>query len=104
MAIRSLLKRQFGRVDATSSNRHFERSETEDAHKHCIHHRAELERSDSCGCFYCFAIFPPSAITEWVDDGQTAICPFCPADSVIGSASNYPITREFLEAMHGHWF
>ena len=74
------------------------------AHEHSSNHRAELERSKSCGCFYCIAIFPPSEIREWIDDGNTAICPYCPVDSVIGSASGYPITKEFLERMHAHWF
>lgn len=74
------------------------------AHDHCTYHRAELENSTVCGCFYCLSIFPPSEITEWIDEDQTALCPNCPVDSLIGSASGYPITREFLQRMHDHWF
>jgi hypothetical protein len=74
------------------------------AHKHCSNHRVELERSEICGCFYCLSTFPPSAISEWIDDGQTAMCPNCPVDSVLGSASGYPITRDFLQRMHDHYF
>lgn len=74
------------------------------AHKHSIKHRAELESSSTCGCFYCLRIFSAAEITEWVDDGQTAICPHCPVDAVIGSASGYPITPEFLRRMHDYWF
>jgi hypothetical protein len=74
------------------------------AHKHCSLHRAEIERSSICGCFYCLSVFPPSDIVEWIDGGQTAICPRCPVDSIIGSASGYPITKEFLQRMHDHWF
>jgi hypothetical protein len=74
------------------------------AHDHCSLHKAELEKSTVCGCFYCLSIFPPSAIVEWIDDGQTAICPKCPVDSVIGSSSGYPITTEFLQQMHDRWF
>ena len=74
------------------------------AHKHSVRHRAELEASTTCGCFYCLRIFSPSEITEWIDDGQTALCPHCPVDSVIGSASGYPITPEFLKLMHDFWF
>lgn len=43
-------------------------------------------------------------IQEWIDDGDTAICPSCGIDSVIGSASSYPITPEFLTAMQKFWF
>jgi hypothetical protein len=37
-------------------------------------------------------------------EGQTALCPKCGIDAVIGSASGYPISREFLAEMHRHWF
>jgi hypothetical protein len=78
--------------------------ELEAAHKYCSMHRGEIERSTICGCFYCLSIFPPSEIVEWIDEGQTAMCPRCPVDSVIGSASGYPITAEFLQRMHDKWF
>ncbi|HUN90360.1 MAG TPA: hypothetical protein VMU28_16280 [Terriglobales bacterium] len=79
-------------------------SEILNAHKHCSKHREELIRSDSCGCFYCLKIFAPDEIAEWIDEGQTALCPYCPVDAVIGSASGYSITKESLEEMHGYWF
>ncbi|WP_245197274.1 hypothetical protein [Labrys sp. LIt4] len=45
-------------------------------------------------------------IEEWIDDSAgTALCPECGIDSVIGSASGYPVDdRDFLEAMHELWF
>ena|SRR5438067_9475358 len=79
------------------------------AHLHSISHRTELMNSDECGCFYCLKVFNPKLIVEWVDEdadgvGRTALCPKCGIDSVIGSASGYPITEHFLQAMHDHWF
>lgn len=78
------------------------------AHRHSIRHREEVLASDLCGCFYCLAIFPPSEIEDWVDEwegvGQTALCPRCGIDSVIGSESGYPNTQEFLARMQAHWF
>jgi len=76
----------------------------EAAHKHCMLHRVELQASSLCGCFYCLAIFAPAEVSEWSDEGQTAECPKCTIDSVIGSASGYPITAEFLHRMHDKWF
>lgn len=72
-------------------------------------HRAELTASAMCGCFYCCTEFEPDQIREWVDQdaqgvGQTALCPSCGVDAVIGSASGYPLTQAFLQQMHGHWF
>ncbi len=79
-----------------------------DAHRHSINNRSELIESDQCGCFYCRRLFPPSKIEEWTDDddevGQTALCPYCGIDSVIGSKSGFPITRDFMKIMNRHWF
>ncbi len=85
-------------------------AETEhiEAHKHCAMHRDEIEASDLCGCFYCKSIFQPSEIASWIDEldspRKTALCPRCGIDSVIGSASGFPITEEFLWRMYRHWF
>lgn len=77
------------------------------AHTYSSSHREQITRSEVCGCFYCLAIFNPHEIQEWIsekDGSQTALCPNCGIDSVIGSESGFPITREFLEKMHRHWF
>jgi hypothetical protein len=76
------------------------------AHKHCMENRAEIEASVLCGCFYCMSIYPPSDIVDWIDDKEslTADCPRCGIDAVIGSASGFPITSEFLNLMNEHRF
>lgn len=76
------------------------------AHLNATRHRAEVECSDLCGCFYCLATFQPAEIEEWLDEGDgTATCPKCAIDSVIGSASGYPIDDPmFLKDMHRYWF
>ena len=76
------------------------------AHDHAFANRAELERSAECRCFYCLETFRASDITEWVADapGQTAMCPRCGIDSVIGSASGLPMSDAFFEEMRRHWF
>lgn len=74
------------------------------AHKCSSRHRAQIEQSEQCGCFHCLTVFTPNAIEEWIDDDDTAMCPRCGIDSVIGSASGNPIEREFLARMRAHWF
>jgi hypothetical protein len=84
------------------------------AHKHSSNHREEVMRSSICGCFYCLSIFIPSEILDWVDEstdetdigesGQTALCPRCGIDSVIGSESGFPISKDFLNSMKEYWF
>ena len=74
------------------------------AHKHSYRHRPEIEGSQRCGCFFCFRVFPSTAITAWIDASQTALCPGCGVDAVIGSASSHRIDDAFLRKMHEHYF
>lgn len=77
----------------------------EEAHKASSYHRATIKHSKMCGCFYCCKTFSPTLIKEWIDGGQTAVCPSpCGIDSVIGSASGYKLTDGFLKAMCKFWF
>jgi len=80
-----------------------------EAHRLCSDHREALSKADRCGCFYCCAIFKPTAITYWVDPtsddmqaGTTALCPQCGIDSVIPMAQG--MDRDFLDLMKRHWF
>lgn len=87
-----------------------------DAHKASFKNRSSIERSTHCGCFYCMKIFEPEEVIGWWDSpegtpdfldnalGQTAVCPYCGIDSVIGSSSGYPITTESLQKMNKFWF
>ncbi len=79
------------------------------AHSYSSHHRKQIFESELCGCFHCLKIFTPNIIDEWIDEndddvGQTAMCPYCDIDSVVGSASGVPITKEFLGGMNQVWF
>lgn len=77
-----------------------------DAHKFCNGHKQQLLKDTSCGCFYCLTIFSPCEIIEWIDfeNKDTALCPYCGIDSIIGEHSKYPITKEFLGKMRKYWF
>lgn len=74
------------------------------AHKSSSYNNKTLLNSELCGCFFCLSIFSPNKIKNWWDNDNTAECPICGFDTVIGSASNYPITHEFLKAMNKYWF
>jgi hypothetical protein len=83
--------------------------EIREAHKHCTKHRSEINASKSCGCFYCMAIFESREIREWTDQdeadvGQTALCPKCGIDSVIGDKAGFSMSEDFLKQMHHYWF
>ena len=87
------------------------------AQRHATKNRAEIEASKVCGCFYCMQIFPPSEIVAWSGldmsnfndpdaeaDAETALCPRCGSESVMGDRSGYDITVQFLGHMHEAWF
>jgi hypothetical protein len=79
------------------------------AHRHSSQHRAEILQSDRCRCFYCLASYSPREIKDWVDEdpqeiGQTALCPKCGIDSVIGSASGVPLDDDFFGEMRKAFF
>ncbi|WP_223757187.1 hypothetical protein [Myxococcus sp. RHSTA-1-4] len=73
------------------------------AHERSNQHRDEVLASALCGCFNCLATFSPERIREWVDEDETALCPECGLDTVLGSGSGFPITPEFLRKMQAYW-
>ena len=74
------------------------------AKQHASRHRAALEASARCACFFCFRAFPTSEIKAWIDDNSTALCPGCGVDAVLGDASIASISDGFLRKMHQHHF
>jgi hypothetical protein len=74
------------------------------AHIHASAHRGELAASAACGCYFCFRIFKYATIVRWTDGNQTALCPHCGIDAVLGDASGFPVVDTFLRQMHRYWF
>ncbi len=74
------------------------------AHEYSSHHKKALLKDKICGCFFCLKIFSPKEIVDWIDKDDTALCPHCSIDAVIGESSGFPITEEFLEKMRDCWF
>jgi hypothetical protein len=67
-------------------------------------HRAALETAGQCACFFCFKKFATSSIKSWVDAHQTALCPFCGIDAVLGAGDGVRIDDRFLRRLHQHHF
>jgi len=70
-------------------------------------HRERLLRSQFAVCYYCSAEFSPTAVVEWTDEdvqgiGQTATCPYCSVDAVVGFDG--PVDRDWLAQAHVHSF
>jgi hypothetical protein len=77
--------------------------ELEKAHKHSFKNKEEIDKSKTFGCFQCLK--KSTLIEEWADGQQTALCPHCGIDSVIGDESGYPVEdSKFLRQMFDHYF
>jgi hypothetical protein len=68
--------------------------------RHASNHRVELGQSAHCGCFSCFRRFETAEIKTWIDKNQTALCPRCGLDSVIGAASGINLDDRFLRNLN----
>ena len=77
--------------------------ELENAHGHSLRNRMEIERSSQCGCFSCKRTFLSSEVEDFIDDGETALCPYCCVDAVIGDASGFQPSEDFLRKMQERW-
>ncbi len=76
----------------------------EEAHKHTIRNREELEKSEFVFCISCRSFVQPSDVTEFVDGGQTGLCPFCDVDALIGDACGIRLTDKLLSDLHYKYF
>lgn len=73
-------------------------------HKFCTGNKEQLMSDRVCECFHCLSIYDPKEIHAWIDKGTTGLCPHCGVDAILSESSGYPITKEFLQKMHGRWF
>ena len=37
----------------------------------------------NCGCFYCLHVYAATEVIDWIDDGETPLCPHCGVDAVM---------------------
>ena len=86
------------------------------AYRHTLNNWVELGDSAVCGCCNCMQIFPVSDIVAWtgldlsrIDDPaavaeQTALCPRCGSEALIGDKSGIALNARFLTEMNDAWY
>lgn len=86
------------------------------AYRYTTNNHAQIAASTVCGCCNCVAVFRPDDIVGWtglevhnMDDPQaigqqTAMCPRCGSEAVLGDGCGFPINANFLARMNEAWF
>lgn len=75
-----------------------------DAHGYTSHCRGEMERSKMCGCICCERVFNVDEVGEWIDKGETPLCPYCGVDALIPDASGIELSRKLLHELNKKYF
>jgi len=107
---------EFDRLATQLANQEFIMSELLAAYRSVSNNWAHIQDSSVCGCCCCVKIFPADEIVAWtgldmenMDDAravnnQTALCPRCGSEAVLGDKSGFPISAQFLTRMNEAWF
>ena len=70
-----------------------------------IGNKARLADAKDCGCFSCLSHFAVAELEYCDDEGdQTAVCPHCGIDSVIGEHDDERVSDDLLRAMNERYF
>lgn len=70
------------------------------AHTGCMFNYDDIWRTCYSSCFHCCKPICNGDISEWIDGGETALCPHCGIDAVL--PGEYP--DDFLAEMRAHYF
>ena len=75
-------------------------------HSHTIRNRQEIDQSVYCHCISCTRSYPSPIVTDFIKDGEgeTALCPYCGIDAVIGDSCRLIINQAILTYLNKKWF
>lgn len=73
-------------------------------HAYSSYNRTLIEKSNKCYCFYCAKTMNSKEIVSYVEDGDTAVCPYCGVDSIIPDNVDKNIDDAVLNDMQKYWF
>jgi hypothetical protein len=67
--------------------------------RHLTHNVSDILLSETCLCVSCSKLFK-SFYCKFSNDRKTAKCPFCSAETILGSYTGYPIhDKDFALAL-----
>ena len=80
------------------------KEEMKGIHSHTLRNRKEIEASDNCVCISCCEIFYAAAVEDYIDEGETALCPICGIDAVIGDCTGISMDTETVNELNKEFF
>lgn len=80
------------------------KSQLERLHTYSSHNKRLIDISNQCYCFYCRSCMDHSEIRDYMDNGQTAICPKCGIDSIIPDSIEEAVDENIILQMNEYWF
>lgn len=74
------------------------------AAEYSIYNADQIAESKQAACYYCQTVFATEEISEYTDDGQTALCPYCGIDAVLPSSAGFSFSEAGILALYEYWF
>ena len=72
-------------------------------YEHSRLNRRFMTPGAACRCFHCLRGFAAEQIGQWIDDGQTALCPLCGIDSVLSNTID-ALSDMLIQQLHAAYF
>lgn len=62
-----------------------------------IYNAEDIKKSSKCGCFFCLSVQDSSDVVEFVDNGDTGLCPRCGIDSLLPNVTDMKVLKDRCE-------
>ena len=66
--------------------------------------RKMIEQSSLVGCYSCCKIFDSKDVKEYTDRNETALCPHCNVDCLVGNQCGFVLEESILIKARQYWF
>lgn len=75
-----------------------------DIHMTTSHNREDIKQSKICFCLDCRGVSKSDDVNHFIDNGQTATCPYCGMDALVATASGIRWSAQALLDTHMNYF
>ena len=83
---------------------HEKEVQLERLHAYSANNRSLIADSNKCYCFYCKQSMYRGEVEEYIDNGQTALCPRCQIDAIIPDSIEESVDENIIAEMNEYWF